>query len=315
MPQNNKRPDIKHFVSREFLLSPEAQPVRVVAESVYPFYLRACERRGEKVELCPVPVLDEKYMNSHEARWVRILAETTFAQVKMKSLGVHNTVVFFGSAQIPSPEEAARRLQEAIKTGDNERMARARRILEVSNYYDDARTLAARITTWALENGTPQSPQPFAICTGGGPSIMEAGNRGAADVGGKSVGLNIYLPHEQEPNPYIPPELNFQFHYFFTRKFHFLYRAKAMVVFPGGYGSLDELFEALNLIKTQKIIKQLEVILYGSEFWKGVINWDFMVDYGTISKADLEMFSYADSVDEAYTRLTSHLKRYLRREK
>ena len=267
------------------------------------------------MELCPVPVLDDKYMNSHEARWVRILAETTFAQVKMKSLGVHNTVVFFGSAQIPSPEQAEQRLEEARHKGDKQEVARVEKIKQVSRYYDDARKLAAKITSWALDHGSPESPQPFAVCTGGGPSIMEAGNRGAADVGGKSVGLNIYLPHEQDPNPYISPELNFQFHYFFTRKFHFLYRAKALVVFPGGYGSMDELFEILNLIKTNKVIKQVEVVLYGSEFWRNVINWDFMVEYGTISEKDLKMFSFADSVDEAYGKITKHLKRYLRRDK
>ncbi len=311
MPHQQRRPNRKHFVSAEFLLSPEAQPVRVVAESTYPFYLRACERRGEKVELCPVPVLDDAYMNSHEARWVRILAETTYAQVKMKSLGMHNTVVFFGSAQIPSAEEATGRLDEARKSGDTKVIARAEKILEVSSFYEDARKLAARITSWSMEQGTPETPQPFAVCTGGGPSIMEAGNRGAADVGGKSVGLNIYLPHEQDPNPYISPELNFQFHYFFTRKFHFLYRAKALVVFPGGYGSLDELFEILNLIKTRKVVKQVEVILYGSTFWKNVINFDYMIDYGTISEADLELFSYADTVDEAYGKLTAHLQHYL----
>jgi hypothetical protein len=267
------------------------------------------------VDLSPVPVLDESYMNSHEARWVRILAETTYAQIRMKTLGVHNTVVFFGSAQIPSPEQAEEMLDRARASGDDREVHRAERISEVSSYYEDARKLAARITSWAMEQGTPESPQPFAVCTGGGPSIMEAGNRGAADVGGKSVGLNIYLPHEQEPNPYISPELNFQFHYFFTRKFHFLYRAKALVVFPGGYGSLDELFEVLNLIKTEKIIKQIEVILFGSTFWKNVINFDYMVDCGTIGVEDVEMFRYADTVDEAYEVLTRHLRRYLRKDK
>lgn len=315
MAEHIRRSARKHFVPREFLLSPDAQPVREVARSVYPFYLRACERRGEKVTLSPMPVLDDKYMNSHEARWVRILAETTYAQVRMKALGVHNTVVFYGSAQISSPEQAAELLQAARESGDKRKQARAEKINEVSAYYEDARQLAARITSWALEQGTPESPQPFAICTGGGPSIMEAGNRGAAEVGGKSVGLNIYLPHEQAPNPYISPELNFHFHYFFTRKFHFLYRAKALVVFPGGYGSLDELFEVLNLIKTEKIIKQIEVILYGSEFWKNVVNFDYMVEYGTINQADLEMFSYADTVDEAFDLLSVHLKRYLPKEK
>jgi len=313
MPHRKDHQEKKQFVPRDFLLSPEAHPVRTVAESIYPFYLRAAMRRGEKVEVKPLPVLDEAFMNSHEARWLRILAETTYAQVRMKQLGVHDTIVFFGSAQIPQPEEAEARLNQARAKGDPAEVSHAERIFEISSYYDQARELAARLTRWAMDQGTEQSPQPFAICTGGGPSIMEAGNRGAHDVGGKSVGLNIYLPYEQHPNPYISPELNFHFHYFFTRKFHFTYRAKALVVFPGGYGSLDELFEVLNLIKTRKIIKQMAVVLYGSPFWKRVVDFEYMTDCGVISEEDLDFFTYADSVAEAFGILTAHLKRYLRK--
>jgi len=300
-------------VPRDFLLSPEAHPVRAVAQSIYPFYLRAAYKHGAKIETKPVPVLDNVFMNSHEARWVRILAETTYAQVTMKRLGVHSTIVFFGSAQSPDTETARRCLQKARKSGNKKEIARCKKVYEISAYYDQARELAARLTTWAMEHGSPEQPQPFAICTGGGPSIMEAGNRGAHDVGGKSVGLNIFLPHEQKANPYISSELNFHFHYFFTRKFHFFYRAKALVVFPGGYGSLDELFEVLNLIKTRKIIKQMAVILFGSKFWKRVIDFDYMAETGVIHRSDLECFTYADTVEEAYETLIANLQRYLKK--
>lgn len=305
--------DRKHFVPRDFLLSPEAHSVRAVAESIYPFYLKASYGRGDKIEVKPVPVLDDVFMNSHEARWVRILAETTHAQVNMKRLGVHSTIVFFGSAQSPDMETAGKCLQKARENGDEKEIARCEKIYEISAYYGQARKLAARLTTWAMKQGNPDQPQPFAICTGGGPSIMEAGNRGAHDVGGKSVGLNIFLPHENETNPYVSPELNFRFHYFFTRKFHFFYRAKALVVFPGGYGSLDELFEVLNLIKTRKIIKQMAVILFGSKFWKRVIDFDYMAETGVIHRSDLDYFMYADTVEEAYETLTAHLQRYLKK--
>ena len=295
------------------MLSPEAHPLRAVAASIYPFYLRAAFKRGDKVEVHPVPVLDEVFMSSHEARWVRILAETTYAQVRMKELKVHSTVVFFGSAQIPNTEVAQNALQRARESGNKEAVSRAEKILKVSAYYDKARELAARLTAWAMEQGGPDNPQPFVVCTGGGPSIMEAANRGAHDAGGKSVGLNIFLPHEQSPNPYISSELNFHFHYFFIRKFHFLYRAKALVVFPGGYGSLDELFEVLNLIKSRKIIKPMKVLLFGSKFWKRVIDFDYMMEAGVIVEKDLDSFTFVETVDEALGLLTGHLLRYLKK--
>jgi uncharacterized protein (TIGR00730 family) len=303
----------KFFVPKDFLLSPEAAPIRAVAESMYPFYLRAAFKAGHNVETNHLPVLDDNFMNSHQARWVRILAETTYAQITMKQLKVHNTVVFFGSAQIPEPEVAKQRLQKAVSSGDKKAVARARKVVGFSVYYEQARELSARLTRWSLESGNVENPQPFVVCTGGGPSMMEAGNRGAQDAGGKSVGLNITLPHEQMPNPYIAPDLNFIFHYFFTRKFHFIYRAKALVVFPGGYGSLDELFEVLNLIKCEKIIKNIAVILYGSRFWKQVIDFDFMLESGVINEADLEMLSYADTVETAFEMLKAHLTSYLKK--
>ncbi|MBN2287832.1 MAG: LOG family protein [Candidatus Glassbacteria bacterium] len=252
-------------------------------------------------------------MNSHQARWVRILAETTYAQITMKQLRVHNTVVFFGSAQIPETPVAEEHLQQAVLSGDMKAIARAEKVVGFSAYYEQARELAARLTRWSLEVGTHDNPQPFVVCTGGGPSMMEAGNRGARDAGGKSVGLNITLPHEQKPNDYISPELNFHFHYFFTRKFHFIYRAKALVVFPGGYGSLDELFEVLNLIKCEKIIKQMAVVLYGSSFWKRVVDFGFLLECGVIHEEDLGMFSYTDTVEDAFKMLRGHLSGYLKK--
>ena len=309
-----QRPDEKKFfVAKDFLLSPEAAPVRAVAESIYPFYLRAAFKAGDKVEFNPVPVLDDSFMNSHQARWVRILAETTYAQIMMKQLKVNHTVVFFGSSQIPETSVAEERLNEVVSSGDQQAIKRAEKIVEFSAYYEQARQLSARLTRWSMEEGTPDNPQPFVVCTGGGPSMMEAGNRGAQDVGGKSVGLNIYLPHQQDSNPYISPELNFLFNYFFTRKFHFIYRAKALVVFPGGYGCLDELFEVLNLIKCEKIIKHMAVLLYGSQFWKRVIDFDFMMESGVIDEADLRLFSYADTVEAAFEMLKDHLSGYLKK--
>jgi len=309
-----QRPDEKKFfVSKDFLLSPEAAPVRAVAESIYPFYLRAAFKAGDKVEFNPVPVLDDRFMNSHQARWVRILAETTYAQIMMKQLKVHHTVVFFGSSQIPETAVAEERLNEVVSSGNQQAIKQAEKIVEFSAYYEQARQLSARLTRWSMEVGTPDNPQPFVVCTGGGPSMMEAGNRGAQDVGGKSVGLNIYLPHQQDSNPYISPELNFLFNYFFTRKFHFIYRAKALVVFPGGYGCLDELFEVLNLIKCEKIIKHMAVLLYGSQFWKRVIDFDFMMESGVIDEADLRLFSYADTVEAAFEMLKDHLSGYLKK--
>ncbi len=310
---HRQAPEMKHFVSTDFLLSPEAHPLRAVAESIYPFYLRTALKRGVPLAPQPMPILDETFMNSKEARWVRILAETTYAQVMMKELKVHSTVVFFGSAQIPVKEAAHERLELARRDGNPRAIARAERILEVSAVYDQARELAARLTRWSMEQGDPDNPHPFVVCTGGGPSIMEAGNRGAYEAGGKSVGLSIYLPKEQRPNPYVSPELSFQFHYFFTRKFHFVYRAKALVVFPGGFGSLDELFEVLNLIKTGKIIKPIKVLLFGSHFWKRVIDFEYMVESGVIEENDLLAFSYADTVDEAMSLLTAHLRRFLKK--
>jgi len=301
----------KAYQNSNFLLSPEAEPVRRVADSLYPEYLRHLIQAGSEVKPLPVTVLDKDFMASQEGRWARIIAESIYTELELKKENLYHTVVFFGSSRIISSDEASKILEKkGLTAGQRET---AENSLKMSRFYDEAQELSRRITLWSLEKGRPDAPQPFVVCTGGGPSIMEAGNRGAAEAGGKSIGLNISLPFEQTPNVYISPELNFEFHYFFTRKFHFSYRAKALVVFPGGFGSMDELFEMLTLVQNQKIMKKLKIILYGPDFWKKVINFDFLYECGVISKSDLDLFEYCDNVDDAMKSLKGHLELYLDR--
>ena len=180
----------------------------------------------------------------------------------------------------------------------------------MARYYDDAVTLAERLTKWS--KGIPERKRRFVVCSGGGPGIMEAANRGAAQAGGYSIGLNISLPFEQMPNPYQTRELSFEFHYFFIRKFWFVYLAKALVVFPGGFGTLDELFEILTLVQTRKTAKKIPIVLYGEEFWKEVVRFDSLVKWGTISREDLDLFHFANNVDTAFEYIRDELtKRYL----
>jgi uncharacterized protein (TIGR00730 family) len=289
-----KKKQIKKIeVSEEFLLSADAEPVRRVAESLYPSYLLKLAKRKLKIKPNPVPVLDYEFMVSKEGRWARILAETTYAEQVMSDDNVDHTVVIFGSARIA------------------EKPNRKKGAVDLSRYYTECRELAKKITEWSMSKATKESKQPFVITTGGGPAIMEAGNRGAHDVDGKTVGLNISLPMEQSSNPYITPEYNFDFHYFFTRKFHFSYRAKAMIAFPGGFGTFDELFEILTLIQTKKISKPCIIVLYGKEFWNRVVDFDYLVATGVISKSDLKLFHICDDVDNAFTLIEKHLKKFL----
>jgi uncharacterized protein (TIGR00730 family) len=223
----------------------------------------------------PVAYLNESFLNSVDARAIRILAEFLEPLSHFRREKVRDTVVFFGSARIEEGQG------------------------ELAKYYDDARTLARLLTEWSeqLTNGQRR----FVVCSGGGPGIMEAANRGASEVpGGKTVGLNIGLPFEQFPNAYITPELSFEFHYFFMRKFWFAYLAKALVVFPGGYGTLDELMEVLTLTQTRKLAKKMAIILYGSAYWKEIVNWDALVKYGMISPEDLNLFQFADDPQTAF---------------
>jgi uncharacterized protein (TIGR00730 family) len=223
------------------------------------------------------------------------LAETSYAETVMKQDNLEHTVVFFGSARIKESGKNA-------KGSGSEKLSR---------YYDECRDLAKRITRWSLKQGTLETPQPFVIATGGGPAIMEAGNRGAHDAGGRTIGLNITLPMEQSSNPYITPRYNFDFHYFFTRKFHFSYRAKVLVAFPGGFGTFDELFEILTLIQTRKIDRPCKILLYGTKFWEKVVNFKALVETGVISPEDLDLFEVVDEVDVAYSSIKAHLKNYL----
>ena len=231
----------------------------------------------------PVAYKNEAFLDTADARPLRILSEYLEPLSHFRKQRIRDTIVFFGSA----------RLREDGPLG---------------RYYREARELARQVTDWS--NGLANSARRFVICTGGGPGIMEAANRGAQDANGKTVGLNIGLPFEQWPNPYVTPELSFEFHYFFMRKFWFAYLAKALVVFPGGFGTLDELFELLTLAQTQKLAKKIVVVLYGSAFWKEILNFDALLRHGMIAAEDLQLFQVADDPDSAMSILKEGLNKY-----
>jgi uncharacterized protein (TIGR00730 family) len=246
---------------------------------------------------------DPEFMLRDELRAVRLQLEIMKPEIIQQELGINSTVVMFGGARIPDPETAAKRLQEEETQAKREplndmadlRVGCAKSILGKSHYYEEARKLARIITEHCLEDDNCD----LVVTTGGGPGIMEADNRGAFEAGGKSIGLNIVLPHEQAPNEYITPELCFQFHYFAMRKMHFLMRARALVAFPGGFGTMDELFETLTLIQTKKI-KPLPVILFGKDFWNTAVNFDFLVSEGVIGPEDKNLFYSVEKADEAW---------------
>ena len=237
---------------------------------------------------------DEAFLLREELRPVRMQLELLKPELIQQELGIESTIVIFGSARIPAPEDAQARLQEAKAIGDAAAVARAERALDMSRYYDEARRFAAMVTERTRDHQTP-----VVVVTGGGPGIMEAGNRGAFEIGGKSIGLNIVLPHEQAPNPYITPELCFQFHYFALRKMHFLMRSIGLVCFPGGFGTMDELFEVLTLQQTGKV-RRRPVVLVGREFWSRLVDFDWLVETGMISPGDEKLFSVVDTADEAW---------------
>jgi uncharacterized protein (TIGR00730 family) len=246
---------------------------------------------------------DQEFLLRDELRPVRLQLELLKPDLIQSEEGIESTIVIFGSSRIPELATAKKRLKKATRLAgenpDDERrqrqMAIARRVVDNSRYYDEARELASIITEATLSHGRCE----MVVITGGGPGIMEAANRGAMEAGGKSIGLNIVLPFEQRPNPYITPELCFQFHYFAIRKMHFLKRARALVACPGGFGTMDELFETLTLIQTRKI-KPVPVLLLGSAYWQRVINFQLMVEEGTIDEADLGLFRFVDSAEEAW---------------
>jgi uncharacterized protein (TIGR00730 family) len=260
----------------------------------------------------PLPYLDREFLESDEARPLRILAEYLEPKKRFKMQDIQDTVVFFGSARIHSREAAELRLRELQTNGidgdDEEREAllqRRRRAVEWSRYYEEARQLARLLTTWSLRLDSEH--HRFVVTSGGGPGIMEAANRGAHEAGGKTVGLNIALPFEQGANPYITDGLHFEFHYFFMRKFWFAYLAKALVIFPGGFGTLDEMFEILTLMQTEKLAKQIQIILYGTDYWDPILRLEPMAEWGAVGRDDLALLQRADTPLEAFRLLKNHL--------
>lgn len=251
----------------------------------------------------PKAYQDRRFLESKEARALRIMAEYLEPQSRFKRYGVQDTIVFMGSARLPSAEAAQAALAEAERSGSG--IERARSALGLSIYYEAARELAHRLTLWSKK--LDHEERRFVICTGGGPGIMEAANRGASEAKGLNVGLTISIPNDEFDNPYVSRELHMHFHYFFMRKFWFVYLAKAVVLFPGGFGTLDEMFEILTLVQTGKMKKRMPIVLFGAKFWDEVVNFDALVRHGTISPGDVDLFHRTDSVDEAYDIITRGL--------
>jgi uncharacterized protein (TIGR00730 family) len=243
------------------------------------------------------------FINSPDARPLRILAEYLEPETRFREFEIKDTVVFFGSARIPSAEEAEAEVAAAKESGEG--LEEAERRAEMSKYYEATRELAKRLTEWS--KGLEDSGRRFVVCSGGGPGIMEAANRGASEAAGENIGLNISLPFEQSDNPYITHRLSLEFHYFFLRKFWFNYLAKAIVVMPGGFGTMDEFMETVTLIQTLKVKRALPLVLFGTEYWSRVIDFDPMIEFGTISPGDVDLFFKTDSVDDAYEYLVKEL--------
>jgi len=262
----------------------------------------------------PLAYMDPSFLESDDARPLRILAEYLEPLRRLKAQNIQDTVVFFGSARVHSRTEATRALDRLRKRSIRRTphhaalLKRSRKAVEWSRYYEDARELANKLSKWSLSLESPR--HRFVVCSGGGPGIMEAANRGAHEAGGKSIGFNIRLPFEQGANRYITDGLHFEFHYFFMRKFWFAYLAKALVIFPGGFGTLDEMFEILTLSQTQKLSKQLGVFLYGRAYWEAIINLKPMEEWGAINPIDQNLLKWVDSPEEAFDQLRSHLMAY-----
>lgn len=261
----------------------------------------------------PLAYENSKFINGPDGRSLRILAEYLEPLSKFRRERIQDTIVFFGSARFQSLEitqPALEKLRQSTSSGSDvaAQIRRAESSIRMSHYYEDARRLAFLISKWTQTIAQPR--HRFVVCTGGGPGIMEAANRGASEAGGKSIGLNINLPFEQVPNSYITPDLNFEFHYFFMRKLWFAYLAKALVVFPGGFGTFDEMFELLTLSQTRKLAKHISVVVYGKDYWSKIVNFEALVDSGTISEEDLSLIHWADTPDEAYAILREELEKH-----
>ena len=246
---------------------------------------------------------NENFLNSKDARPLRILAEYFEPKGRFDRYSVEDTIVFMGSARLKPREVAEQALRQAEAGGGDLEVARM--TLQMSRYYEAARELAFRLTQWSKE--LDRKSRRFVVCTGGGPGIMEAANRGSAEARGMNVGLTISIPNEQFDNAYVTRELSVHFHYFFMRKFWFAYLAKAVIVFPGGFGTLDELFELLTLVQTQKLRKPMPIVVFGTEYWNEVVDFGALVRHGTINAADLQLMHHTDSVDDAYDWITRQL--------
>src|SRR6202453_2153968 len=269
----------------------------------------------EKLKSASLAYENPAFLNSPDGRILRILAEYQEPLARFRREQIQDTVVFFGSARFQGTEAAQNNLAVAKKNETNvpgalheANLKRAAAAVDMARYYEDARRLAHLLTEWSIQ--IPARRRRFVVTTGGGPGIMEAANLGAHEAGGKSIGLNINLPFEQNPNSYITPSLNFEFHYFFMRKFWFAYLAKALVIFPGGFGTIDELFEILTLAQTDKLAKKILVVIYGSEYWHRIMNFQAFVDAGTVAPEDLNLFKFVDSPAEAFEVLRDGLTEY-----
>lgn len=261
-----------------------------------------------------------EFLNSPEARIIRIMAEYIEPESRFEQHNVRGAVVFFGSARIIPPEKADEEIvaiERQIGQAEGEHrellmltLESLRNKRQMSRYYADATELARLITEWGMKHTPPGAQKKFLVCTGGGPGIMEAANLGAHLAGGESIGLNISLPFEQMPNQYISATFNFEFHYFFMRKLFFMSLANAMVVFPGGFGTFDEMMEVLTLVQTRKVSKHLPIVLYGTDFWDEVINMPRLVEMGVISQEDLSLFHRSNDVQDAFYYLTTQLAKF-----
>ncbi|GAC1414350.1 MAG: LOG family protein [Acidobacteriaceae bacterium] len=285
----------------------------------------------EPLHSAPLAYENPDFLNSPDGRIFRILAEYQEPMARFRRERIQDTVVFFGSARFhahevttqalsqiellentgstnpaPAEEQPASRDQVASGDASAQRLRLAEAAVEMSRYYEDARTLAGLVSKWAMS--LPGRRHRYVITSGGGPGIMEAANRGAYEAGAKTIGLNIKLPFEQMPNPYITPALNFEFHYFFMRKYWFAYLAKALVVFPGGFGTLDEMFEILTLAQTEKLAKKITVIIYGASYWNSVINLQVLAEKGAIAMKDCDLFQFADTPEQAFEMLKTGLE-------
>ena len=261
---------------------------------------------------------NDNFLNSADGRVLRMLAEYLHPKSKFRKHKIMDTIVFFGSARLKSKRDALADFRKINKmnpksTGFAQKLRYSQLMVDMSRYYEDAVELSRRLTEWSLNLDT--TANRFIVCTGGGPGVMEAANKGAKKAGGYSVGLNISIPFEQFVNRYVTPDLSFEFHYFFMRKFWFAYLSKALIIFPGGFGTMDECFEVLTLVQTEKIKKKLLMVIYDEKYWNSIINFDVLVEKGMISESDLKLLNFCSSIDEVFDKVVKHLEKYYARGK